>query len=294
MALRLKTFLLVALFMQPGIPAAHAVEVGVAAAVNSEAFGTPPGGARATKVLGANVIYKERIETGASGLVQVLLVDGSSFTVGANSDLVIDEFVYDPNSGSGKLVATFSKGVARFVGGKLSKKRGGVRVNTPVGTIGIRGGIANINLASSPSIFSLLFGKDLTFTGPNGLKKRIHQAGYTLYFGPNGQPKIRRTTQGDLAAVQAGLSQGRQNGGTGTPPTNARITGSGFPNINSRLSNINSLPPSKPSPVQSTLLKDVEKKGIQTQSATQSNLRKVLEKNSQQIEPGDPYYTPGL
>ena len=67
------------------------------------------------------------------GLVQILLRDGSTFTVGANSDLVIDEFVYDPQAGSGKLVASFGKGVARFVGGKLSKKPGGVTVKTPVG-----------------------------------------------------------------------------------------------------------------------------------------------------------------
>ncbi|MEP3046547.1 MAG: FecR family protein [Roseibium sp.] len=259
---------------------AAATEVGVAAAVNSDAFGTPPGGARNTKILGDNVIYNERIETGGSGLVQVLLVDGSTFTVGSNSDLVIDEFVYDPDSGSGKLVTTFSKGVVRFVGGRLSKKRGGVTVNTPVGTIGIRGGIANLNLGTDPWVFSLLFGKDLTITGPDGQVYRIHQAGYTLTIGPNGELEIRKTTQADLAAAQAGLTNPAQNGGSQNPPTNNQIAGSGLPGVNSNLGGANAPPPSKPSPVESTLLRDVDGNIIQIPQATQDRLRNILE-NSQ-------------
>lgn len=227
-----------------GLPA-HANDVGVAAAVNTDAFGTPPGGARSTKVLGDNVIYNERIETSGTGLVQVLLVDGSTFTVGANSDLVIDEFVYDPNAGSGKLVATFGKGVARFVGGKLSKKRGGVTVKTPVGTIGIRGGIANLNLTSSPPVFSLIFGKDLTFTGPDGRKSRIHKAGYSMEVGAGGT-RIRRSTAADFGSVQTALTNRSQNGGTLRKPTDRQIVGSGLSGIIAGLQSVTTLPRSKP------------------------------------------------
>ena len=52
-------------------------------------------GAEPVKI-GKSVFYNERINTTGSGLVQVLLVDGSTFTVGPGSDLVIDKFVYDP------------------------------------------------------------------------------------------------------------------------------------------------------------------------------------------------------
>ena len=34
--------------------------------------------------------------------MQVLLVDGSTFTVGPGSDLVIDKFVYDPKKNKGE------------------------------------------------------------------------------------------------------------------------------------------------------------------------------------------------
>lgn len=256
---------------------AQATEVGVAAAVNSDAFGTVPGRARTTKVLGDNVIYNERIETSSSGLVQILLVDGSAFTVGANSDLVIDEFVYDPKTQTGKLVATLGKGVVRFVGGKLSKNRGGVTVRTSIGTIGVRGGIANLNLGTDPWVFSLLYGKDLTVTGPDGQKYRIHKAGYSLSIGPDGQLAIRKTTQADLAAAQAGLSNPRQNGGTRTPPTNRRIARSRVPGVNSRLGAPNRLAPIAPNGRAPRILRDLDGNVIQLPRANQNRLRKILE-----------------
>ena len=98
------------------------------AAVNPDAFSDG-----AAVKIGKSVFYNQRINTTGSGLVQVLLVDGSTFTVGPGSDLVIDKFVYDPKKNKGEIVATFCKGVMRFVGGKFSKNDGGVTVNTPSG-----------------------------------------------------------------------------------------------------------------------------------------------------------------
>lgn len=253
------------------VATAQAVEVGVAAAVNRDAFGTAPGAGRTTKVLGDNVIFRERIETSGDGLVQVLLVDGSTFTVGANSDLVIDEFVYDPDAGSGKLVVSFGKGVARFVGGKLSKNKGGVTVKTPVGTIGIRGGIANLNLEGGNPTFSLLFGEELTFTGNGGGTRRIFENGYTFQIGANGLPNIRRTTQSDLGSVQKGLSsRGGQGGGSAQKPTNTRVANSGVPNANSNLGTVNTMPPPKPPLVQTTNPDNIDQTLVQPNRVTQS------------------------
>lgn len=61
----------------------------------------------------------------------MLLVDGSTFTVGPGSSVVVDKFVYNPASGRGARIASFSKGALRFVGGKLSKNDPGVKVKTP-------------------------------------------------------------------------------------------------------------------------------------------------------------------
>lgn len=69
--------------------------------------------------------------------------DTSTLNVGRNSNIVIDEYVYDPAAGTGKMVATVSKGVMRFVGGQISHTAG-VTVKTPVATLGIRGGVATV------------------------------------------------------------------------------------------------------------------------------------------------------
>lgn len=234
---------------------AEAGKVGIAAAVNVQAYGTVPGAAKHTKRLGDNVFYNERIQTNRNGLVQVLLADGSTFTVGPNSNLVIDEFVYDPQAGTGKLIATFSKGVARYVGGKVSKKRGGVTVKIPNGTIGIRGGIANLDLTGGKARFSLLFGEELLFNGTGGFRKRIYQAGYTLQLNGQGAPRIRRTLQSDLGGFQSAVSRrNRQNGGIGRPPTDKQIAGSGLPDRNSRLGAGRTQPPDTPVAVRSTNL----------------------------------------
>ena len=120
---------------------ARADKVGVAAAVQPDAFSSLSGTPNQQLNIGKSIFYNERINTTTSGLVQVLLIDGSTFTVGPNSNLVIDKFVYDPNKKTGQLVATFTKGTMRFIGGKLSKNDGGVTVKTPAGALAIRGGM---------------------------------------------------------------------------------------------------------------------------------------------------------
>src|SRR5437868_13989463 len=68
-------------------------------------------------------------------------------TIGPNSDLAIDEYVYDPSTNSGKLAATLSKGVMRFVGGQISHA-GNAQITTPNAVVGVRGGVAIFNPAS--------------------------------------------------------------------------------------------------------------------------------------------------
>jgi hypothetical protein len=176
----------------------EAGQVGVAAAVKPDAFS---GGSEIK--IGESVFYNQRINTSGEGLVQVLLVDGSTFTVGPGSDLVIDKFVYDPSKGKGEVVASFSKGVLRFVGGKISKNEGGVTVKSPSGTLAIRGGM----FQGTPSLFSFLFGVEMKFTGKNGQISRVYQPGYTLDLS-GGVANVRPTTAQDTAFFMKSLSGG--------------------------------------------------------------------------------------
>ncbi|UYO56074.1 FecR domain-containing protein [Rhodopseudomonas palustris] len=121
-----------------GTNLALAQEVGKASAVNPAATAN-----LRTISIGESIAHKERIKTTDKGSVQILFIDKTSMTVGPNSDLTIDEYVYDPNSGTGKLAARLGKGALRFVGGQISHT-GDAEIKTAAATVGIRGGVAMI------------------------------------------------------------------------------------------------------------------------------------------------------
>src|SRR5579864_5166799 len=122
-------------------------KVGAASAVNPDATGTPPGATVRQVVIGQDVVHNERIATGATGQTQILFLDQSTLTVGANADLTIDDFVFDPSTSTGKLAMSTTKGILRYVGGALSKNANAVSMVTPSGTLGIRGGVFLLWLA---------------------------------------------------------------------------------------------------------------------------------------------------
>ncbi|AOL93798.1 FecR family protein [Porphyrobacter sp. LM 6] len=82
------------------------------------------------------------IVTGKSSMTQLLLLDKTSFTVGANARVKIDRFVFDPASDASSVSASVAKGAFRFMSGRALKKgREGSSIKTPVASIGIRGTI---------------------------------------------------------------------------------------------------------------------------------------------------------
>lgn len=220
---------------------AQAEKVGVAAAVNPDAFSSLSGVPNKQLNIGKSIFYNERISTSTKGLVQVLLVDGSTFTVGPNSNLVIDKFVYNPQKKTGTIVATFSKGSMRFIGGKLSKNAGGVKVNTPEGALAIRGGMFQGN--TQRKIYSFLYGHSMTFRGRNGQSQTVYQPGYTLDLS-RGAGTVRPTTAEDTNVFMQALSSpssntasnGGNNGGSGPGPSAAQQTGTQAANISNAAS----------------------------------------------------------
>jgi hypothetical protein len=183
-----------------------AEKVGVAAAVKPDATSQPPGGAATTLNIGKSVIYNERIATSSSGVVQVLLLDGSTFTVGPGSSLVIDKFVYNPGTGKGALVASFSKGALRFVGGKLSKNDPGVKINTPAGALTVRGGIITGKISGpNKALITFDYGISLSIYR-HGLLSVTKLTGDAIAINGPGPAVIRSQTMADVNATQGAVA----------------------------------------------------------------------------------------
>ena len=115
-------------------------QVGIAAAVVGEVKLSNAQSPKAKAVaLRQRIALADLIQTGKAGRLQLLLLDRSTFTIGPNTVLRIDRFVYDPSRGrtSG---ATVVRGAFRFMSGQ-SNRGNSATISSPVATIGIRGTI---------------------------------------------------------------------------------------------------------------------------------------------------------
>ena len=91
------------------------------------------------------VFLNDSVNSRAGSSLQVLLKDNSTFTVGPQCDIVIDEFVYDPKKNSNSLSARVKKGMFRFTSGKVSRSNPDqINIETPTATMGIRGTMVEV------------------------------------------------------------------------------------------------------------------------------------------------------
>ena len=136
-------------------------QVGVTSSSAGEPRGTPPAQNERILRVGIDIQASERVRTGVNDRAHLVFLDGSALTVGVDSDLVIDRFVYDPNTKVGDIAMTATQGAFRFVGGAISKQHE-VVVHTPSADIGVRGGIALWTIAPSRSLLTtFLYGQSM-------------------------------------------------------------------------------------------------------------------------------------
>jgi len=87
---------------------------------------------------GTLIETNDKIET-KNGKVKIVFKDDTNVTVTESSSLIIDDFVYDPKSGAGKLGLKAAAGTVRYVSGSIAKDPKNVKINTPTAAITVRG-----------------------------------------------------------------------------------------------------------------------------------------------------------
>ncbi|MDF1749840.1 MAG: FecR domain-containing protein, partial [Alphaproteobacteria bacterium] len=154
---------------------------------------------------GEPIFLNDAITSGPDSGMQIMLLDETVFTIGPESEISIDTFVYDPGTGQGSLAANMTKGVMRFVTGNVSSGNPeSMTIKLPVGTIGIRGTIGDVviltqeqanqvfpeqtpsgNVPNQPVVFAALSGPGpLTQTGAN--------VGSFTFSSPDGSVDLNR------------------------------------------------------------------------------------------------------
>ena len=89
---------------------------------------------------GSKIFFGDTIISNTESNAQILFLDQSVLTLGEETELTIDEFVYDPNSQDGSFVSTVKTGTVKFITGQISKKNpDNLEVKVPAGTLGARG-----------------------------------------------------------------------------------------------------------------------------------------------------------
>jgi hypothetical protein len=80
------------------------------------------------------------LQTGADGRLAVILKDDTRLSLGPDSEVRVDRFLYEPTPGNLALVIRMARGVVAYVSGKIAKLApDSVRFETPVAAVGIRG-----------------------------------------------------------------------------------------------------------------------------------------------------------
>ena len=86
-----------------------------------------------------DVFSYDTVKTG-KGQVGIKFIDDTRVDVTEHSKLVIDEFVYDPNTNTGKLSLKATLGTVRYASGQIAKNSAqNVNIKTPTATIAVRG-----------------------------------------------------------------------------------------------------------------------------------------------------------
>ena len=89
---------------------------------------------------GTKLVVGDILSTGSDGSLGVILRDNSTLSLGPDSSLIIETFLFSPAKGELGLVARLTKGTMAYLSGLIGKLAPeSARFDTPTASIGIRG-----------------------------------------------------------------------------------------------------------------------------------------------------------
>jgi ferric-dicitrate binding protein FerR (iron transport regulator) len=183
---------------------ANAAGIATVTDVVNEGYRTPPGHEEQTAKRADELVQDEALRTDAESSIAVTFVDGSELNVEAESELVLSDYVFDGAASKGLI--NLNDGLFHFTSN--GKPDQGVKLKTPVATIGVRGTEFLVHVdGADATIIDIMSGA--VEAKPNGTGKSIVCVGgqSILIAGPN-----QDALCGDLGSFSAAAgSPGRDH-----------------------------------------------------------------------------------
>ena len=115
--------------------AASAAGIATVVDVVNEGYRTPPGADETSAKTADELVQDEALRTEKESVIQVKFVDGSELSVEQSSEMVLSDYVFDGSAASGLI--NLNNGLFHFKSNGQDDQ--GVKLRTPVATIGVRG-----------------------------------------------------------------------------------------------------------------------------------------------------------
>ena len=108
---------------------------------------------------GSKIFYGDTIVVKSKSNAQILFLDETVMTVGENTELAIDDFVYDPQTNNGNFITNIKSGVVKTISGKISETNPeNLEIKIPNGSLGVRGTEFLVSLNDKKESTVLLLG----------------------------------------------------------------------------------------------------------------------------------------
>jgi hypothetical protein len=90
--------------------------------------------------VGEKIYKNDSFKTGPEGSLGMIFKDDTLLSLGPNTEVTINEFLFSPAEGKLSIITRLIKGTAAYMTGIIAKlSPESVRFETPVGNVGIRG-----------------------------------------------------------------------------------------------------------------------------------------------------------
>ena len=89
---------------------------------------------------GLRIHKGDRLKTGKDGAMGVIFSDNTRVSIGPDSEISIDDYVFYPDKGALSFMIKMAKGTASYFSGSIARlARQSVKFQTPTAIVGIRG-----------------------------------------------------------------------------------------------------------------------------------------------------------